>query len=127
MILSLPPGFVADFFLYERPLNRLQGPSYELSFGMGGVHSIVVPFKNFRILGVFLIPAIWSYIFSRYERNSVRKLSAINLSLLITVVMVSPEWLWYGDKYSINALIIWFILSLFYKISLGLTHESRRY
>ena len=47
LLLSIPPGFVAEFFGYVRPLSNLQGPAYEVSFGPGGVHLIVVKFKNF--------------------------------------------------------------------------------
>ena len=124
LLLSIPPGFVAEFFGYVRPLSNLQGPAYEVTFGPGGVHLIVVKFKNFSITGVFLISAILSYIFSNFEYKALKKLSVINLSFLIIFVFVTPEWLWYGDKYLMNSFIIWIILSFFYKISLGFSYKK---
>jgi hypothetical protein len=126
LFLSLPPGFMAEYFGYDRPLSNLKGPAYEVTFGPGGVHLIVVKFKNFSIVGVFLISAIISFIFSNFESKALKKLSVINLSFLIIFFFVTPEWLWYGDKYLTNAFIIWFILSFFYKVSLGFTFRQSK-
>jgi len=120
LIRSLPPGFVADYFEYVRPIDALNGPAWEMRYGMGGTHAAVVPFMNFRMLGVFLIPAIWAYFFMRYERLVSKRLSVSNLSLLVSVVMASPHWLWYGEKAVINVLIYWIVFSFFYRVSLWL-------
>ena len=98
IFLSLPPGFIADVFNYERPLTSTTGLAWEMRYGLGGTHASVAPFVNFGMLGVFVIPAFCSYIFSRYEKNAIKQISVINLSLLGTVVMASPHWLWYGEK-----------------------------
>lgn len=123
LFLSLPPGFMADAISYERPLDS-GGPALDMRYGIGGTHASVVPFMNFRMAGVFLIPALWSYILLRYERIAVRRVSVINLTLLATIVMASPHWLWYGEKYGINAIIIWLILAFFYRVSLALSRKS---
>jgi len=121
ILLSLPPGFIADAIGYERPLTATNSLAWEMRYGIGGTHATVAPFVNFGMLGVFLIPAIWSYFLKRYELKALYRISVVNLSLLATVVMASPHWFWYGEKNGINALIIWFLFALLYRISLGLS------
>jgi hypothetical protein len=123
IILSLPPGFIADAFDYERPLTSTTGLAWEMRYGLGGTHAAVAPFVNFGMLGVFVIPAFWSYIFLRYEKNAIKRISVINLSLLGSVVLGSAHWLWYGEKNGINALILWAIFAFLYRVSLGLSRE----
>ena len=117
--LSIIPGFLADFIGYIRPIDSTHGPAWEMRYGMGGTHATVVPFMNFRMLGVFLGPAIWSFIMGNYEKQALRQISAIKLTLLVTLAMVAPHWLWYGEKYAFNAIVLWVILSFFYRLSLG--------
>lgn len=118
IILSLPPGFIADFFNYDRPLNINRGPAYEMTYGLGGTHSVVLPFRNFGIFGVFIIMSIWSFIFNRFEINTTKNISVISLTFLSIFTFVLPHWLWFGDKFLINAFIILIVLSYFYKISI---------
>jgi hypothetical protein len=120
LLLSIPPGFLADAVGYERPVDAFRGPAWEMRYGMGGTHASVVPFMNFRMLGVLLIPALWAYIVARYEKGALKRLSISNLALLGTAALASAHWLWYGDKYGFNALVIWFLLSFFYRVSLYL-------
>ncbi len=120
IVLSLPPGFVADSLDYQRPLDGTRGAAWEMRYGIGGIHASVLPFMNFSMIGVFLIPAIWSYILVTYEKRCVKKLSVINLTFLASVVMAAPHWLWYGEKAGINAVIIWAAMAFFYKIALSL-------
>lgn len=118
IFLSIPPGFIANAFDYERPLNAMRGLSWEMRYGIGGTHALVAPFVNFGMVGVFLIPAIWSYIFKRYEIKALSNISVINLSFLAIIVLASPHWLWYGEKNGINALILWFMFAFFYRVSI---------
>jgi hypothetical protein len=120
--LSIPPGFLADAMGYIRPIDSGQGPAWEMRYGLGGTHATVVPFLNFRMSGVFIIPAIWSYIIIKYERLSLKKITVSNLSFLATITMSAPQWLWYGEKYAINAIVLWLIFYLFYRFSLGLSN-----
>lgn len=124
LLLSIPPGFVADAVGYARPIDSFSGPAWEMRYGLGGTHASVVPFMNFRMIGVFLIPAIWAYIFSRYEKHALRRLSVINLSLLGSIALASAHWLWYGEKNGFNVLIIWFLLAVLYRVSLLLSNRS---
>jgi len=73
---------------------------------------------NFKMFGVFVIPAIWTSLLMHYEQRALRRISVINLSFLVTIVTAAPHFLWYGEKSGINAIIIWIVLSFFYRISL---------
>lgn len=116
-ILSIPPGFLAEAVGYVRPLDSGAGPAWQMRYGLGGTHFSVVPFMNFRMIGVFVIPAIISFIFTTYEKLAMKKMTVINLSLLCTIAAVAPHWLWYGDKYGFNAIVIWSILGFLYRLS----------
>ena len=118
LLLSLPPGFVADAVGYVRPIDSLSSPAREIRYGLGGIHSSVLPFMNFRMIGVFLFPVIWVYIITRIEKRVLMQKNVTSLSLVCVLAMASPHWLWYGDKYGINALIIWFMLMLLYRVIL---------
>lgn len=124
LILSIPPGFVADALGYVRPLSASSGPAWEMRYGLGGTHAAVVPFMNFRMFGVLFIPAVWTFILLRYENSASKNISVPNLSLLATIAMASPHWLWYGDKNAINAFILWMVFSGLYKFS---SKISRKY
>lgn len=124
LFLSIPPGFLADAVGYTRPIDALSGPAWEMRYGLGGTHAAVVPFMNFRMLGVLVIPALWAFIFTRYEKRALKKLKIAKLALLTTIVMAAPHWLWYGEKNGFNALAIWFLLVFFYRLSLPLGRTS---
>lgn len=124
LLLSIIPGFFADAIGYIRPIDGNHGPAWEMRYGMGGTHGAVVPFMNFRMAGVFLVLAVWSYMMVSYEKLAMREVSVIKLSLLVTIAMASPHWLWYGEKNIMNAFIIWLLLSFFYRISLKVLTPS---
>jgi hypothetical protein len=119
-IASLMPGFVADFIGYQRPIDGFHGPAWEVTYGMGGNHAVVVPFMNFRMFGVFAIIASWTYLFAKLERLFSADLTPSRLAFLGIVAMGTPHWLWYGEKNIINSLIIWFLLSLIYRASISI-------
>lgn len=120
LFLSLPPGFVADAVGFKRPIDAMAGPAWEMRYGLGGTHAAVVPFMNFRMVGVMVIPALWAYIISHLEKESLKRINVTNLALLCTLAMAAPHWLWYGEKNILNALIIWLLLAGLYKISLSI-------
>lgn len=113
---SIIPGFVADWLNYSRPIDDMRGPAWEMTYGIGGTHAVVVPFLDFRMAGVFFILALWGYVFARVERYATRRRTVTNLALLGMMAMAVPHWMWYGEKYIINALIIWVTLSFVYRI-----------
>lgn len=116
---SVVPGFVADWIGYARPIDGLRGPAWEMTYGIGGTHAVVVPFIDFRMAGVFIIVAVWSFAFAKIERYSIRRLTVSNLALLGIIAMAIPHWLWYGEKNIMNALIIWLMLSVLYRVRLA--------
>jgi len=124
LFLSIIPGFLADSIGYIRPIDAGQGPAWEMRYGLGGTHATVVPFMNFRMLGVFLGPAIWTFIMINYEKMALKKINVVRLSLLVTLSMASPHWLWYGEKNIFNALVMWLIFAFIYRVSLGMLRPS---
>jgi hypothetical protein len=116
---SIVPGFLADWIGYARPIDALRGPAWEMTYGIGGTHAVVVPFMNFRMAGVFIIVALWSFAFTKIERYSIKRLTVSNLALLGIIAMAIPHWLWYGEKNIMNALIIWLMLSVLYRVRLA--------
>lgn len=124
LFLSIPPGFVADAVGYKRPIDSATGPAWEMRYGLGGVHATVLPFMNFRMIGVLTIPGLWAYIFTSYEKGALKNLNVTNLTLLCTIAMAAPHWLWYGEKNGLNALFIWFFLAFIYRLSLSSSIRS---
>jgi hypothetical protein len=118
LLSSIIPGFLADWIGFARPIDAFQGPAWEMTYGLGGTHAVVVPFIDFRMAGVFMIVTLWSFAFAKIERYSIKRLKVSNLALLGIIAMAVPHWMWYGEKYIMNALIIWFILSIFYRMRL---------
>ena len=116
IIASILPGFVADWIGYTRPIDSQSGPAWEMTFGLGGTHAVVVPFMNFRMIGVFLVICLWAYLIGKLEQRSLSRLTTVRLSLLGTMAVAIPHWFWYGEKYVINAAIIWFLLSMLYRL-----------
>lgn len=124
LILSVIPGFLADAIGYVRPLDSLNGPAWEMRYGQGGAHATVVPFMNFRMTGVFLAAAIWAFLIAKHERMAMGRAGVVRWTLLVTIAMASPHWLWYGDKNGLNAIILWLILSVCYRVSLNILRTS---
>ena len=116
IFLSLPPGFVADFFGYVRPLDSGVGPAWEMRYGLGGTHATVLPFRNFGIIGVFAIPAVWSFFLSAKEQVLFRRFNINDKVFFVTMIMIAPHFLWYGEKNLINALIIFFSAKILYLV-----------
>jgi hypothetical protein len=124
LLASTVPGFLADWVGYVRPIDAFQGPAWEMTYGMGGTHAVVVPFINFRMAGVFVIVALSSLLFSGIERYGLRRLTVSNLALLGIIAMAIPHWVWYGEKNIMTALIIWLMLSVLYCLRLTETNSG---
>jgi hypothetical protein len=124
LFLSLPPGFITDAIGYHRPIDAMSGPAWEMRYGMGGTHATVLPFMNFRMVGIFFILFILSFAIVKFELFAISKVNVSTLSLLTVLVMASPHWLWYGEKNLINAILLWGVLSFLYKLSISFTKNS---
>lgn len=125
LLLSIIPGFLADAFSYVRPLDANHGPAWEMRYGIGGTHASVVPFINFSMFGVFLVPTLWSWFFANFEKSTLRLTNVPKLSFLVTFTMAAPHWLWYGEKNAINALVLWLVFSFLYRVSLGMSRAPK--
>ena len=119
LLISIIPGFIADWIGYARPIDGWRGPAWEMRYGIGGTHAVVVPFMNFRIIGVFSIILFWSFILAKMELKVKKSSNVIDLSFLVIITTALPHWLWYGEKNIINSLIIWLILSFFYRLCIS--------
>jgi hypothetical protein len=118
LLSSIIPGFLADWIGYTRPIDSFRGPAWEMTYGGGGIHAVVVPFTDFRMAGVLVIVALWSFAFAGMERYLIRHLNVSRLALLGIIGMAIPHWLWYGEKNIINAFFIWLVISLLYRLRL---------
>ena len=123
LILSLPPGFLADALNYERPWSLGRGPATEMLYGLGGTHASVLPFRNFGIIGVFIIN-YWIFdILTKMEKKWYKRPSMKTTLLLPVLITVFPHWLWYGEKNILNGLMMFYILYFGYKISIKNTQK----
>ena len=120
LALSIMPGFVADWFGYVRPIDGMTGPAWEMRYGIGGTHASVLPFRNFSMLGVFLVTAFSSFLICRAELKVYRNITVSGVSLLVVLVAAAPHWLWYGEKSLVNALVMWVISSGLYKLCMAM-------
>ena len=124
LFISIPPGFIGDYFGYERPINEYAGPAYQMRYGVGGTHITVLPFKNFGIFGVFFISATLFSMFLYVEKICFRRYTVVNSAIIVTIITIAPLFLWYGEKFAINTFIILIILSFFYRICLSPQKKS---
>ncbi len=119
LILSIIPGFLADYIGYIRPIGATSGPSHWMTIGQGGTHAVVVPFIEFRMLGVFFILGIVGALLTIMEKNAVKSMTISKLALLGIVSLTLPHWFWYGEKMIINAIVIFIILNILSRIRIS--------
>lgn len=119
LILSLPPGFIADLFGYVRPWTSESNPAWEMTYGIGGWYFTVLPFNNFQLPGVFLITAIIFIAISLLDRHLHNNYSKGNLAIYLIILMAIPHWFWYGEKAIVNALIMSYLLNFIYKLNVN--------
>ena len=117
IFLSLPPGFIADIFQYQRPFENYSGPAYQMRYGQGGTHASIFPFRNFNSYGIFIIMFFLNTVFINYEIKLFKNYNSSNSGLILFCLVFFPHWIWYGDKYLINFLIGYLIINFLYKIS----------
>jgi len=112
-ILSLPPSFLADFVGYTRPINGLAGPAWEMRYGIGGTHALVVPFMNFGIMGIYLVMLLYGLLLSKIE-SRLKNNNFYDL-LLVGVFCISILfWFWYGEMYMVRGLMAYAFAAILY-------------
>lgn len=113
-ILSLPPGIVTRSLGIERPLESTRGPAWwGEGISAGGIHVVLVPFKNFGIFGVPIVLALFGFLFVRLERWNDTSAPEARLTYGITIASLL-FWFWYGDMYILRGLMLAAALALPY-------------
>jgi len=117
-VLSLPPGAITKALGYERPLEGEANPAlwYFGLIAAGGMHPVVVPFRNFGIWGVmpvmFLCGAMicWCEAYNESGHLSARLLYGC-------MATSSMLWFWYGDMNMIRTVMGWQILYIMHQFA----------
>jgi hypothetical protein len=113
-VLSIPPGFITQLFDITRPIEADRGPAWWfMGITGGGVHSVVVPFRNFGIFGALAILAVLGAVVTKLDAPT-RSLG--RRFLFGVVVAASFKWLWYGDMVLIRALMAALVVWLLYRV-----------
>jgi len=102
---SLPPGIVATFLNYTRPMDGRDNPCvwYAGPAG-GGVHIAVVPFRNFGIYGLFFIMFLYGVLIGVLDRRNSRYYFWWRV-MYGSLVTCSFFWFWYGEMNLIRAVM----------------------
>ena len=104
-LLSTPPGIVTRLVGVDRPLEADRGPSWWFSgFSAGGIHVVVVPFRNFGMFGAYLILMGIGFFIASVELANTRYLLWTRF-LYGAVTVATFFWFWYGDMYIIRGLM----------------------
>lgn len=110
-VLSLPPGAITKILGYERPLEGEANPAlwYFGLIAAGGMHPVVVPFRNFGIWGVMPIMFLCGMLICVCEAYN--ESGTMSGRLLYGCMATSSMlWFWYGDMNMIRTLMAWGIL-----------------
>ncbi|MGB0383219.1 MAG: hypothetical protein ACPGWR_00220 [Ardenticatenaceae bacterium] len=114
-IRSLPPGILTRALGIERPLDRKGSPNYWFpGISGGGIHIALVPFKNFGILGMFVILTFYGFVLGNLE---IANMSGSFWPRLTygAVTTSSFLWFWYGDMNIIRGVMAAVILGWIYQ------------
>lgn len=126
IVLSLPPGFLADAFGWRRPLEASRGPSFLfMDVSSGGCHLPIVPFMNFGWVGVFLVLTFNGWMLGRMERWADHPGRAQRFAYITTFTFL-PFWFWYGDMYLIRGAMGMALCWGAYRVAIELGLERRR-
>ncbi len=114
--LSLPPSPIAKRLNYVRPLDGPANPAqwYRCLISFGGMHPVVVPYRNFGIWGVIPVLFFCGSFIAFCEIQNERRLFSARL-LYGCVATSSMSWFWYSDMNMIRTLMICAGLLLFYR------------
>ena len=122
-LLSLPPGILTRAVGIKRPLEADRGPNWWfVGISAGGIHIVVVPFRNFGMAGAFGVLALIGYFIAWVEmRNDTGQFWG--RFLFGAMGVVSFSWFWYGDMYLVRILMAVAILGPAYRVWLRFSGE----
>lgn len=113
IFLSVPPGALTNAFGVERAIEATHGPAWQMRFGIGGTHAIVVPMMNFGICGVLFVSMLYGIFFSWVE-SLIDSFHMFGRLLYGALFIGLPIWFWYGELSGIRAVMAAFIVYVFY-------------
>ena len=114
-LLSVPPGTITRALGIERPIEGTHGPAWEMRYGIGGTHAMVVPYMNFSTPGVFFVLFLYGFFTGKLERLLMTN-TQVNMQLLYASIFIAaPFWFWYGEMSLIRALMSFYIVWIIYK------------
>ena len=114
LFLSIPPGFVADIFNYERPIGLGKGPASEMLYGQGGTHALVLPFRAYGVIGIAFITAFWFSMLIKLEQFLLRRFNIFSISFFSSYCFSSSSLDVVWRKNIMNGVIYFFISAIFY-------------
>lgn len=119
-LLSLPPGVISRVLGYARPEESGQGVASEDPAGVssGGLHVVIVPFKNFGAFGVLVVLFLYGSLIALLERAN-RQRTALARFLWASTFCASFIWFWYGDMPIIRAIMACLILYPVYRLAMS--------
>lgn len=108
---SLPPSSITRKLGYTRPMDGPSNPAtwYICLVSNGGMHPVVVPFRNFGIWGVLPVLFAIGAAIAAIERFNQAGTIAARL-LYGSVSTSSMLWFWYGDMNMVRTVMVWAIL-----------------
>jgi len=121
-ILSIPPGFLTQLFDITRPIEADRGPAWWfVGITGGGIHAVVVPFRNFGIFGAMMILAVFGALVTWMDAPN----KTLGRRFLFGVaVAASFKWLWYGDMTLIRAMMAALLVWISYRICTAPRRQS---
>ena len=114
-VLSLPPGIVAQALGYTRPIDGTRGPAWQMRYGIGGTHLLVVPFMNFRSPGVIIILFLCGILVGVVDVHAGRG-RVRDLLLYGAFFVLGPFWVWYGDLSLVRGIMSFMIVWPIYRL-----------
>ncbi len=126
---NLPPRPLAQLIGYERDNDPLSAPGlWYYPLQIGGVHPVLVPFRNFGVYGVLGVLTFFGLLIGTVERQFRR--SSWRGSFLYGVFFANSFWwFWYGDMPFIRglmaALMVWFAYAAAVQLSEFASRLSR--
>jgi hypothetical protein len=126
-LLSLPPGIVSSALGFERPFEPWRGSAWDVAgeVGAGGIHVVLVPFRNFGAPGAFLVLFGIGAVIGYLERGATED-SAFRRLLWASIVGAGLYWFWYGDMHALRAVMGAVVAYLLYCLTLGVSVGIRR-
>jgi len=106
-LLSLPPGFVTNFFGIRRAIEadtNLAATLVDTGMTSGGAHVGLVALQNFGIFGLLFIMMIYGSVARLIETRAIRS-RGLSIFVWLNLIAAVPIWFWYGEMTAIRAIM----------------------